>query len=81
MASALKSDKSYEMGRKGTPYYYSPEIWFQRKFDEKSDIWAMGCLAIFLYFNRYMIVYDKTLMTEAIYKDIIFKGIIKFNEP
>lgn len=81
MASALTADKSYLFGRKGTPYYYSPEIWFSKKFNEKSDIWAMGCLAIFLYFNRYMIVFDRNTMNEQIYKDLVFKGIVRFTEP
>jgi NIMA (never in mitosis gene a)-related kinase len=28
----------------GTPYYMSPEIWKRKPYDEKSDIWAMGCI-------------------------------------
>ncbi|XP_024220087.2 serine/threonine-protein kinase Nek2 [Halyomorpha halys] len=28
----------------GTPYYMSPEIIRGRKYDRKSDIWALGCL-------------------------------------
>lgn len=28
----------------GTPYYMSPEIWNNKPYDGKSDIWAMGCL-------------------------------------
>eukprot|EP00968_Pinguiococcus_pyrenoidosus_P027696 scaffold7413_cov258-Pinguiococcus_pyrenoidosus.AAC.2 len=27
----------------GTPYYMSPEIWFNRPYDTKSDMWALGC--------------------------------------
>jgi len=28
----------------GTPYYCSPEIWNDRQYDYKSDIWSVGCI-------------------------------------
>jgi serine/threonine protein kinase len=30
----------------GTPYYMSPEIWSNRPYDCKSDMWALGCLLV-----------------------------------
>ena len=28
----------------GTPYYLSPEVWENKPYDSKSDLWAMGCV-------------------------------------
>lgn len=29
----------------GTPYYASPEVWENSKYDSKTDIWSLGVLA------------------------------------
>lgn len=39
-----EEDCSYSDNIVGTPYYMSPEIIKGRKYDRKSDIWALGCL-------------------------------------
>ena len=28
----------------GTPYYSSPEIWSEKPYDYKTDIWSLGCI-------------------------------------
>ncbi|KAL0237814.1 hypothetical protein GEMRC1_012288 [Eukaryota sp. GEM-RC1] len=44
VAKLLKADDALAKTSIGTPYYLSPEIWRNRPYNSKSDIWSLGCL-------------------------------------
>ena len=35
---------SYLQSQTGTPYYASPEIWLEKPYDMRTDIWSLGCI-------------------------------------
>jgi NIMA (never in mitosis gene a)-related kinase 1/4/5 len=42
VSKLMKKDLAYT--QTGTPYYASPEVWSERPYDTKSDIWSLGCV-------------------------------------
>ncbi|XP_055604185.1 serine/threonine-protein kinase Nek8 [Uranotaenia lowii] len=42
--SKIMSTKIHAQTVLGTPYYFSPEMCEGKQYDEKSDIWALGCI-------------------------------------
>ena len=40
--SKLKKDDK-KLTQTGTPYYASPEVWNNKPYDEKTDMWSIGC--------------------------------------
>jgi NIMA (never in mitosis gene a)-related kinase len=44
LARVLKNSMDYAKTHVGTPYYMSPEQVTQARYNQKSDIWSLGCL-------------------------------------
>jgi NIMA (never in mitosis gene a)-related kinase len=44
LAKQLASEGKMAETNVGTPFYMSPELINERKYDEKTDIWSLGCL-------------------------------------
>lgn len=40
----LEGTTDFASTRIGTPYYMSPEIFDNKPYNHKSDIWALGCV-------------------------------------
>ncbi|XP_077421865.1 serine/threonine-protein kinase Nek3 isoform X1 [Vanacampus margaritifer] len=43
-ACVLNSSKAYAHSYVGTPYYVAPEIWDNKPYNNKSDVWSLGCV-------------------------------------
>eukprot|EP00914_Ancora_sagittata_P002455 GHVO01005432.1.p1 GENE.GHVO01005432.1~~GHVO01005432.1.p1 ORF type:complete len:368 (+),score=54.48 GHVO01005432.1:345-1448(+) len=44
LAKRLQPKQAMTATTVGTPYYMSPEVLKRNSYDEKSDVWALGCL-------------------------------------
>ena len=44
LAKELSSQSKYAYTNVGTPFYMSPELINELRYNEASDIWALGCL-------------------------------------
>lgn len=44
IAKVLDSSNQFAMTRIGTPFYMSPELFKNKPYDYKSDVWGLGCV-------------------------------------
>ena len=44
VAKILKRKANFANTVIGTPYYLSPELCAEKPYNEKNDVWALGCL-------------------------------------
>ena len=58
----------------GTPYYASPEVWNDKPYDTKSDIWSMGCV---LYEMTALKPPFRAKNMEGLYKKVIEGNFIR----
>jgi NIMA (never in mitosis gene a)-related kinase len=57
----------------GTPYYASPEVWRDKPYDNRSDLWSLGC-----------VIYEMTALNppfKAANMDALFKVVISASYP
>ena len=43
-AKIMENIENFATSKVGTPYYLSPEVCEDRPYNNKSDIWALGCV-------------------------------------
>lgn len=70
--SKVISTMNNQMTMVGTPYYISPEICSGRPYDDKSDIWALGCMLYEMVTLKK--VFDGTNLPALVHK--IMAGVI-----
>jgi Protein kinase domain len=56
VGKVLKAGMTYT--QVGTPYYISPEIWRKQPYNQKSDVWSLGCVLYELITFRHPFVAD-----------------------
>jgi NIMA (never in mitosis gene a)-related kinase len=44
VAKILENFENFVTSKVGTPYYLSPEVCEDRPYNNKSDIWSLGCI-------------------------------------
>ena len=60
----------------GTPYYASPEVWKDKPYDHKSDIWSLGCI---MYEMATLKPPFRAENMEGLYKKVIKSSINRFS--
>nr|BAA32569.2 NRK-related kinase [Tetrahymena pyriformis] len=60
--------RDYAYTQTGTPYYTSPEVWQNRPYDSKCDVWSLGCV---LYEITTLEPPFKGISMEDLYKKVL----------
>ena len=60
--------ETFDMGKTkiGTPFVMAPEIWEGKKYNQKSDIWSLGCVLYKMLAFRYPFQADSTHLSKKI---------------
>lgn len=59
----------------GTPYYASPEVWAEKPYDYRTDIWSLGCIIYELCSYRPPFL---GMTADELYKNILKGNLLKF---
>ena len=44
VSKVLKTNEQLARTQVGTPYYVAPEVWRNKPYNNKCDMWSLGCL-------------------------------------
>lgn len=68
VSKLLKHSLAYT--QTGTPYYASPEVWQDKPYELKSDIWSLGCI---LYETAALRPPFTATSMDGLYKKVLFE--------
>ena len=73
LARILAKNEEFVDSVAGTKYFWSPELWKQEEYNEKSEIWALGIMLYQLKHTKTPFVYNNKLGEKG-YKKQFYQG-------